>query len=597
MQMISEKPHLDAIPSNTRPRRLQALAAALVAAAFLLMLTLTLAFVAKNALNLPFYDEWSNVPVIAGEAPLTWHWLWMPHNEHRILLPRLLYLAVAALSHDDFRAGCYVNVALLAAASLALLYAIRQARGRWSLTDAFFPLILLTPAHFEDLLSGFQSAFLLPVALLAATLALVVIPGPFTPRRLTLLSLGLAALPLCAAGGLIFAAAMTAWLVLAAVLQWRQGGGRFLLAALPVALVIAACSLGLSPTLSTSNLHETLHGLAQCLSTAFGPPTLTHWPWHARLTKCLLAATTFLLLWIILRHPHQRLRATALLALLAGTFLVALAIGYGRTTSGQYWAMAPRYAAWMALIPICSFYAWTLYGLSISRWLIPTFLLLAPILMLPTTLTQARDFAQSRHEVRDAIVTGAKAGRPAQALGTRYADQLWLFDDTAHVIPASGPDALAMLARHHLGPFKKIPAAPSPDLSALHPTDLPLTPASTNQIELLAPSLYHGTGTDPYLVFHLDHPQYVVAIRLTFTLDNSAHNNPTFQCFWMDPPRQNFSYDRSFTQILPPGPRELTLYPCEQISELRLDPDIQPCTFHLTRITLLTPSAPSETRP
>jgi hypothetical protein len=40
---------------------------------------------------------------LCGAEPVTLSWLWSPHNEHRIPLPRLLYLSSYTLAGDDVR--------------------------------------------------------------------------------------------------------------------------------------------------------------------------------------------------------------------------------------------------------------------------------------------------------------------------------------------------------------------------------------------------------------------------------------------------------------------------------------------------------------
>ena len=61
------------------------------------------AFVAVIGTNAPYADEWEFVPALVGEEPAL-PWLWQQHNEHRLPLPRAVYLTLFALTHD-FRAG------------------------------------------------------------------------------------------------------------------------------------------------------------------------------------------------------------------------------------------------------------------------------------------------------------------------------------------------------------------------------------------------------------------------------------------------------------------------------------------------------------
>src|ERR1700712_5245275 len=51
-------------------------------------------FVIEHGRDIPYMDDWEMVPVLMGEQPITLKWLWSLHNEHRIVMPRLIYLAV-----------------------------------------------------------------------------------------------------------------------------------------------------------------------------------------------------------------------------------------------------------------------------------------------------------------------------------------------------------------------------------------------------------------------------------------------------------------------------------------------------------------------
>src|SRR5262245_15499665 len=80
-----------------------------------------LGFITHFGSNVPYWGEWSMVDVVSGAKPLTLEWLWSPHNGHRVLLPRLVLLGLYKVSGVDFRVGMYFNIAVLAAASAALV--------------------------------------------------------------------------------------------------------------------------------------------------------------------------------------------------------------------------------------------------------------------------------------------------------------------------------------------------------------------------------------------------------------------------------------------------------------------------------------------
>jgi hypothetical protein len=72
--------------------------------------------------NVPFNDDWEMVPLLAADAEgdLTLASLWAQHNEHRLLLPRLVMIGLARITRWDVRAEMVANL-FFATATLALL--------------------------------------------------------------------------------------------------------------------------------------------------------------------------------------------------------------------------------------------------------------------------------------------------------------------------------------------------------------------------------------------------------------------------------------------------------------------------------------------
>src|SRR5258708_35004240 len=116
-------------------------------------------YVASFTVNIPIADEWSNVLVITGERPLTLSWLWEQHNEHRLALPKLIWLLSLRLSHYNFRLLPLLDICALAALAFAMILEVKKLRGWLAYTDAFLPLLILNPAQFENLLSAWQGEF------------------------------------------------------------------------------------------------------------------------------------------------------------------------------------------------------------------------------------------------------------------------------------------------------------------------------------------------------------------------------------------------------------------------------------------------------
>ncbi|HUY96658.1 MAG TPA: hypothetical protein VMW47_03395 [Verrucomicrobiae bacterium] len=112
----------------------------------------------RLAVDVPFEDDWSSVSLLrrVDAGRLTLGALWAQHNENRMLLPRLILLALARPTRADTRWEMLLGIGLLliAAAILARL-AVRPPRRSW--WWAVPPVAALCSwVQAENLLWGFQ---------------------------------------------------------------------------------------------------------------------------------------------------------------------------------------------------------------------------------------------------------------------------------------------------------------------------------------------------------------------------------------------------------------------------------------------------------
>lgn len=102
------------------------------------------AYAIHFAQRFPYADDWNMVvPVLARLRPFNIEWLWSQYNEHRIFIPRLAFVLLGRVDHGDFRAPVLLNVAALAVISALFIVAARRRRGASSVSDCFFPFMLL----------------------------------------------------------------------------------------------------------------------------------------------------------------------------------------------------------------------------------------------------------------------------------------------------------------------------------------------------------------------------------------------------------------------------------------------------------------------
>ena len=100
-----------------------------------------LGFVLAFCHNQPWNDEWEFVPVLTGNESSD-GFFWKQHNEHRMPIPRTIYLETFKITHD-YRTGSILQVLILAAISALSIVWSARVRGSLHWTDVFFPAILL----------------------------------------------------------------------------------------------------------------------------------------------------------------------------------------------------------------------------------------------------------------------------------------------------------------------------------------------------------------------------------------------------------------------------------------------------------------------
>jgi hypothetical protein len=177
------------------------------------MLVLGLGFVLLYGSNVPYWDDWDMVPYMTGDLPVTPGWLWAQHNEHRIALPKLLFLGLYRAGGNDLRLCMVYSVLALGLVAAAMILAMRLRRGYTLAFDALFPLVLLHLGQPQNLLWAFQLGFITGTLLVALLLALMVLgPTAGGSTRLVGIAVLTLLLPLCGANALAFVPGLALWL-------------------------------------------------------------------------------------------------------------------------------------------------------------------------------------------------------------------------------------------------------------------------------------------------------------------------------------------------------------------------------------------------
>lgn len=426
------------------------------------MTALAAGFVARYAYPLPFGDELTLLPVVSGQRPVTLDWLWTPHNEHRICLPRLVYLGLGWATGYDFRRMAQFNVAMLAVLSAVLMIAVRTLRGRTTAGDAVFPLALLNAGHHANLVCAFQLCFVMSATLCTLALVPIALGRHLTPARAAAVLICVLGAGACGACGICFSLPVAGWFVLTAVSD-RQQQGRW-----PWGLYGAAVILVGFVTLyfwndTMESYHARPPGLWAGVRTALefaaaslGPSGKEIWPLSVLIVACGLAIAAGQEVAVWLGRPDERSRAGGLLAFLVGMVILAGGIGWGRSSFGPGAGFSERYAT-LAVPMLVYFYLHTVLYVS-PRWGVHVERLMASLLV-AVALVGAHKGVRQEREIGGAVENLAddmRRGLSPAGLAVRHGDRL------AFSSVEEFTDRLAILRQARLGPYREALPAERP---------------------------------------------------------------------------------------------------------------------------------------
>jgi hypothetical protein len=405
-----------------------------VGCVWLVQSLLLLGFVLAHGVNIPWMDEWEMIPALTGEQAITLKWLWSQHNEHRIVISRLVYLAVTKLGGYDFRAGMIFNLLVLSATAAAVCLAARHIRGRALYSDAFFPLVLLHWGQVENLVWGFQIQFVLSSALEVGLLCILMQRGRLSFRPALLLALSALLFPLLGGNGVALVPALAACTFLAGwELRRAQPKPRyrwmsiFAVGGMSIALTLLYFvdyhrppAHPVSPSLSA-----TLAAALQFLSLGFGSGTKAYWPITGYFVAAFIAATAIVLLAALARSPEERPRALRAALFLGGMGCLAGGVAWARIALYPDGLFASRYATLAAPFLCCVYFVWEAVKRPQARFAQMT-LFFAAAVVLVRNRDDGQFEAMALQQGREAALAEIRNGVPLPKVAERYCGSLYL---------------------------------------------------------------------------------------------------------------------------------------------------------------------------
>ncbi|MEM8931944.1 MAG: hypothetical protein AAGE94_12270 [Acidobacteriota bacterium] len=400
--------------------------------------------VATTGVDLAYWDQWALVPHLEALADgrLRLADLWTQHNEHRLLVPQLVMVALAWLTDWNVHAELAMNLVLALGLLGVLTILVRktiETPPTWLLP--LLSLLLFSPGQWENWAWGWQIQIFANVLAVAATLTLLV--DADRPTRFA------AALVCAVIATFSFANGLLIW-GLGLPLVARDGRARWprtilwILAALAVAALYFH-GLGVTdrPSFFDDGVPRTLKLFGGYLAIYLGAPLLG---FHGHVAMyggfLLLVAVAVFGLVETRREGLGWLLGPRLPWLLLAGYAVASALltAYGRLYLGLGQALTSRYVTLSTCLWI------GVAGLLALAGQRPWIRRLALAALVPLAIQwgvgaeRLHTIGEERRAIRAAIVDG----RPVD-LGTIYPD------------PEVVEERLATLRRLGLGPFRDAP--------------------------------------------------------------------------------------------------------------------------------------------
>ncbi len=329
--------------------------------------------IADNVVNIGCWDMWENAPLLEGwhDGTLRWADLHAAQIQHRIVVPRLIIIALHTLSGGDFRWESWFAFGVLCLTACLVWRLLRRTVG----DSAWVPglllagnLLIFSPMLYQNVLWGSGMWMTLPVPLLLASILVLRQDSWPLAARLA------AVVVLAELATHSFAHGLCVWpvLIVHVAAQPALGSLRRRLVAAGVLTLVAAATFaayfhdftnqavhayGMKPGDPALGERAVAHDWGRVATVTLGilgslfsrnpfepQPPIDAAP---RIGAWLLAVFALLALVLVGTKKGRQLWRVALpwLAVAAYAFGVALMVGFGRSNIGEFRAVAPRYLA------------------------------------------------------------------------------------------------------------------------------------------------------------------------------------------------------------------------------------------------------------
>lgn len=571
-----------------------------------------------HGIHVPMMDEYQYlVPVLIGEEPLTLRWLGQFYYNNLIPFAKLANVAILSATDYNFRAAPLVSTLWLAALSAAFIRTAQRLRGRASLCDGVFPLLLLGWQHWENFAWTMTLAYT-AAHILIGTVLLVLLRYRHVPMRMAILGgFIVAVMPLFSPPALAHVPALVLWLLALVWMELREGkpmaGVRC-----GVLLVLAGCATAnticyfrtYQPDISgssTPGVVETLTGVFQLLGMGLASDTvstmalggengLEFWIVTSTLVAVLCAASSFLFVHVWINRPSERQRVLALVLFCGGAFALFFTLSRARIADGPLTAQS-RYAVFPMPLLCCLYCAWVRYGPGWTARVVPGAVFLIVCACASLNFQYGWNYVTGVHAGLENFLEDLRAGKPSFIAVDDHYQAVVGSPGADRALDEAVADLIAGRIRrmNELGipPFDTIPLDPETNRIEQHSP----RPAATKNLHRKGT---HWVGQDQQslLEFRFPRPRFVLAVLLKYRLRNDTGTPTSGVVYWRESGVNQYTDDARTAplRLVPqpadkeePDPYRAWIWVNGRLDRVRLHPDDAPFVIRVEEITLLVP--------
>ncbi len=479
--------------------------------------------IARYGTNIPKRDDCGWIALVASNplSSIVWHQI-----EFRCPAWVSAVWGLWHFSPGDLRLSMLIGFSVLSLECLALVFVARWARGRSVYSDSFFPLVLLHLGHAVNFLWWEQAYSVATFGALALIISLFSL-RTWHRRSWTVVcaTVVIVLFSLSAFSPKLASPVLAVALLLVGISQFRDrdqtASGRAIVAMIGGAAVLVgfiSTIMGVKASVGVSEVPVSRTGVhaAEFLAMSFGPIAKRAWPLSGALAVFTVITTALLLIGQIKRSREDRLRAGLLLLSLGAWCFVALAIAYAR---GRQGALLNRYALYSAPFLCVPYLAWSVFP--VWRWkrIVPFCLFALMLASSSYHFSEGHRVAKQDKAQEKAFLKDVAAGIPLTGIVARH-QSYWGLNE------ADFRRGLRALRAAEIMPFAQIRSDPS-----VEEWPLPLIPSARYHIAC-RDGAWKGEGRSARLVFSLDKPRFVYALRFKYVLRNNR-GSTRFKVSWV----------------------------------------------------------------